>query len=207
MVTTDPVTANANLETLLDQARAGSPEAFCAVGQTLEGRLYRQAVALCRSEDLAEDLVAETLVEAWRSLARYDGSCRFTTWLYAILLHRFQKAVRSARCRPPSTSAIPTSAESESLGLSPSTDASPPGPDEVMDRRENEVRWRTAIAALPESHQQVILLRFYEDASLAEIAAALGIALGTVKSRLHHALEKLRREPSVLNLLRESRES
>jgi len=76
-----------------------------------------------------------------------------------------------------------------------------------MDRRENEVRWRAAIAALPEPHQQVILLRFYEDASLAEIAAALGIALGTVKSRLHHALEKLRREPSVLNLLRESRES
>ncbi|MBL9135464.1 MAG: RNA polymerase sigma factor [Verrucomicrobiales bacterium] len=207
MVTTDPVTANANLETLLDQARAGSAEAFCAVGEALEGRLFRQAVALCRSEDLAEDLVAETLVEAWRSLARYDGSCRFTTWLYAILLHRFQKAVRSARCRPTSASAIPASAESESLGLPPSTDASPPGPDEVMDRRENEVRWRTAIAALPEAHQQVILLRFYEDASLAEIAAALGIALGTVKSRLHHALEKLRREPSVLNLLRESRES
>lgn len=207
MVTTDPVTANANLETLLDQARAGSAEAFCAVGQSLEGRLYRQAVSLCRSEDLAEDLVAETLVEAWRSLSRFDGSCRFTTWLYAILLHRFQKAVRSARCRPPSASSFPTSAEPSAPPLTPSTDASAPGPDELMDQRESEVRWRAAIAALPESHQQVILLRFYEDASLSEIAAALGIALGTVKSRLHHALEKLRREPSVLNLLRESRES
>lgn len=207
MVTTDPVTANANLETLLDQARAGSAEAFCAVGQILEARLYRQAVALCRSEDLAEDLVAETLVEAWRSLARFDRSCRFTTWLYAILLHRLQKAVRSARCRPPSASSMPTSAESAALPRSPSTDGSTPGPDVVMDRRENEIRWRTAIAALPEAHQKVILLRFYEDASLSEIAAALGIALGTVKSRLHHALERLRREPSVLNLLRESRES
>lgn len=207
MVTTDPVTANANLETLLDQARAGSAEAFCAVGQTLESRLFRQAVALCRSEDLAEDLVAETLVEAWRSLARFDGSCRFTTWLYAILLHRFQKAVRSARCRPPSASAIPTSTDSAAILLSPSTDATTPGPDELLNRRENEVRWRAAIAVLSEVHQQVILLRFYEDASLSEIASALGIAIGTVKSRLHHALEKLRREPSVLNLLSESRES
>ena len=65
---------------------------------------------------------------------------------------------------------------------------------------------REGIAALPKKHREVILLRFYEDASLAEIAAALGLAQGTVKSRLHHALEKLRHLPVVLNLFHETRE-
>lgn len=207
MVTKDDTTIQANLADLLNQAQAGSAEAFCAVGQVVEARLYQQAVLLCRSTDGAEDLVAETLVEAWRSLRRYDHSCRFTTWLYAILLHRFQKACRRARSRPVSASALPLSVDPDAPEPSAGQTDHHPRPDESLHRREAEARWREAIACLPDTHQQVILLRFYEDASLAEIAAALNIAVGTAKSRLHHALEKLRREPTVLNLLHESRES
>ena len=73
-------------------------------------------------------------------------------------------------------------------------------------------RWRRACgslapgrATLPEKHRQVIHLRFYADASLEEIAAALGCAIGTVKSRLHHGLEKLRR--SQVNLSPTARDS
>jgi RNA polymerase sigma-70 factor (ECF subfamily) len=207
VVTKDETTDHANLAEFLNQARAGSAEAFCAVGRAVEARLYRQAVALCRSADLAEDLVSETLIEAWRCLARYNGSCRFSTWLYAILLHRFQKAVRHARSRPISASALPPSLDPDAPVPPSAQEDQHPGPDEWLRRREAEANWREAIASLPDTHQQVILLRFYEEASLAEIAGALDIAVGTAKSRLHHALEKLRREPSVLNLLRESRES
>jgi RNA polymerase sigma factor (sigma-70 family) len=59
---------------------------------------------------------------------------------------------------------------------------------------------RQAIAALPEKHQRVVLLRFFEDASLPEIAALLGCSVGTVKSRLHYALEKLRNSRPEMNL-------
>jgi RNA polymerase sigma-70 factor (ECF subfamily) len=61
---------------------------------------------------------------------------------------------------------------------------------------------RAMVAALPTRHREVIRLRFYQDASEAEIAAALGISRGTVKSRLHNALDKLRRMKEKLNRLR-----
>ena len=64
---------------------------------------------------------------------------------------------------------------------------------DAVARNETAVRLRQSLGMLPEKHRQVILLRFFEDASLPDMAAVLGCSVGTVKSRLHHALEKLRR--------------
>jgi len=65
-------------------------------------------------------------------------------------------------------------------------------PDQAAQLREQAVLVRDCVQALPTKHQQVIYLRFFVDDSLAGIADALGCSLGTVKSRLFHALEKLR---------------
>ncbi len=62
-----------------------------------------------------------------------------------------------------------------------------------MAQNETAARLRQYLELLPEKHRQVILLRFFEDASLPDMAAVLGCSVGTVKSRLHHALEKLRK--------------
>jgi len=62
-----------------------------------------------------------------------------------------------------------------------------------MAQNETTVRLRQCLGMLPDKHRQIILLRFFEDASLPDIAAVLGCSVGTVKSRLHHALEKLRK--------------
>ena len=59
------------------------------------------------------------------------------------------------------------------------------------------------ISALPARHREIVRLRYYADANESEIAAALGISKGTVKSRLHNALEKLRRMKEKVNCLRE----
>src|SRR5206468_6496028 len=85
---------------LLAQARLGDAPAFCRLVQPLEARLLRQAMALCRDAATAEDIASETLVQAWKSLAAYNETCRLSTWLYAILLHRHQKSLRAARSRP-----------------------------------------------------------------------------------------------------------
>jgi RNA polymerase sigma-70 factor (ECF subfamily) len=63
------------------------------------------------------------------------------------------------------------------------------------------------VASLPEEHRLVVELRFFAGATLEEIAAALGCPLGTVKSRLHHALEKLRQMHLAVNLFAASRET
>lgn len=186
---------------LLHRARAGEADAFCTVAQAHEQRLFQQAVALCRNPATAEDLAAETMIEAWKSIARFDGACRFSTWLYAILLHRHQKLVRKQRSRPVPLSALPVAeADVNEQLLKRLPDTAPPT-TEALAQSEADAQLRAAVEALPEKHRQVVSLRFFQDASLPEIAAALGLSVGTVKSRLHHALEKLRKMKSVENFL------
>ena len=187
---------------LLTQARAGDAEAFCEVAQAHETRLFRQAVALCQDETLAEDLVAETLIEAWRSLARFDATCRFSTWLYAILLHRYLKWVRRAASRPVSLARFPVAEARQRQQAQEALPDAGNSPADIVASRDAADAMRQAMTQLPDKHQTVLLLRFFEDASLPEIAAALGCSVGTVKSRLHHGLEKLRRMNLNLSELR-----
>jgi RNA polymerase sigma-70 factor, ECF subfamily len=175
---------------LLAQAQAGDAEAFGEVCRAYETRLLRQAMALCGSATLAEDLAQDTLVEAWRCLHRYNGRCQFFTWLCAILLNRYRNTVRQKRPMPFSAFKA-----RDQAGLQDSmSQLADQGslPDEAAQRREQAVLVQQCIQTLPAKHQQVIHLRFYVDDSLDGIAAALGCSLGTVKSRLFHALDKLR---------------
>jgi RNA polymerase sigma-70 factor (ECF subfamily) len=175
---------------LLAQAQAGDAEAFGELCRVYETRLLRQAVALCGQESLAEELAQDTLVEAWKCLHRYNGRCRFFTWLCAILLNRYRNFIRAQRPMP--FSALRERDHNEVpdlLAQLPSGDSSP---DEAAQRCEEAALMQQCVAALPTKHRQVIHLRFYVDDSLEGIAAALACSVGTVKSRLFHALEKLR---------------
>jgi RNA polymerase sigma-70 factor, ECF subfamily len=185
---------------LLTRARAGETSAFCRLVAEHERRLLQQACGLAHDPTAAEDLVSETLVEAWRSLSRYNGACRFSTWLFSILLHRHQKALRRARSRPIPLAALPSAQADERCQAQENLPAAGPSPAQETMRKEAADRLRQAVQTLPEKHQQVVLLRFFEEASLQEIAALLHCSLGTVKSRLHYALEKLRESQQGMNL-------
>ena len=175
---------------LLDQARAGDAEAFGEICRIHGTRLLRQAFTLCGNLTLAEDLAQDTLVEAWKCLHRYNGRCQFFTWLCAILLNRYRNVLRANRLRPASTPGGRDQDEFEKQTNLPDPAA---WPDQAVERREQAVLVRQCVQSLPAKHQQVIYLRFYVDDSLEGIAAALGCSVGTVKSRLFHALDKLRK--------------
>jgi RNA polymerase sigma-70 factor (ECF subfamily) len=200
MVITGNLDESAVADELLARARSGEAQAFCELAAQHESRLLQQACGLCRDPHTAEDLASETLVEAWRSLARYDHSCRFSTWLFAILLHRHQKNLRRARSRPVPLSRLPVAEAEAGQQLQDNLPATGPSPADAAARKEFAARLQGAVELLPEKHRQVVLLRFFEDASLPEIAAVLGCSVGTVKSRLHYALEKLRELEDTLNL-------
>ena len=175
---------------LLGQARAGDAEAFGEVCRAYETRLLRQAMALCGQANLAEDLAQDTLVEAWRCLHRYNGRCQFFTWLCAILLNRYRNTARRKRPMPFSAlQARDREGLQDGMGQLVAREYLP---DEAAQRSEQAVIVQQCIRSLPAKHQQVIHLRFYVDDSLEGIAAALGCSVGTVKSRLFHALDKLR---------------
>jgi RNA polymerase sigma-70 factor, ECF subfamily len=175
---------------LLERARGGDCEAFCELCRQHEGGLLRHATALCGDPWLAEDLTQDTLVEVWKCLRRYNGRCQFFTWLCAILLNRYRNTVRRKRLLSLSAFSGPER-ESVEHRVSQLKDSAA-WPDQAMELRERAVLVRRCIEALPAKHQHVVYLRFYVDESLEGIAAALGCSLGTVKSRLFHALDKLR---------------
>jgi RNA polymerase sigma-70 factor (ECF subfamily) len=175
---------------LLGLAQGGDAEAFGEICRVYETRLFRQSVALCGNAALAEELAQDTLVEAWKCLRRYNGRCQFFTWLCAILLNRYRNTVRQKR--PVAWSAL-TGRDREELQNNFDNAADDGSlPDGAAESREQAALVRRCIAALPAKHQQVIYLRFYVDESLEGIAEAVGCSVGTVKSRLFHALDKLR---------------
>jgi len=183
-------TAIPDTRNLLERAMAGDAGAFGEVCRAHETRLLRHALGLCGNAALAEDLAQDTLVQAWKSLRRYNGRCQFFTWLCAILLNRYRNTVREKRRLPFSTFAAADDGEIQ-RALNQAADAGPL-PDQAALLREQGALVRRCIQTLPPKHRQVIYLRFYVDDSLEGIAASLGCPVGTVKSRLFHALDKLR---------------
>jgi RNA polymerase sigma-70 factor (ECF subfamily) len=153
-----------------------------------------QALAFCGDNDLAKDLVQETMIAAWKCLPRFDGSCRFFTWLYVILLRQHRRTLGWFSRRLP----LATLEQQATAGR-----FEPVATAETEDSGHAEAELlRAMLVALPSRHREVVHLRFYAEASEAEIATALGISPGTVKSRLHHALTKMRRMKEKVNRLR-----
>lgn len=183
-----------DLSDLLALARDGEVAAFSRIMEAEQPRLMAQALAFCGNEHLAQDLVQDTMIAAWKSLYRFDESCRLFTWLYVILLRQHRRSLGWFSRRLPL-------ATLEQQAMAARHEPATPDEGDGADASEAELL-RAMMAALPAPHREVIRLRFYAGAGEAEIAAALGISPGTVKSRLHHALEKLRRMKEKVNRLR-----
>jgi RNA polymerase sigma-70 factor, ECF subfamily len=191
---------------LIRRVQAGEQQAFQQIAGQHTEQLFSCALTLCRDRQLAEDISQETLLEAWKSIGRFDGRCRFSTWLYGILRHRFLKARERAARRIVAESSS-DDPQSSSQTNSQSTSQLLADPARISERAEDAERVRKAVAALPDEHRQVIELRFFADAKLDDIAAALDIPLGTVKSRLHNGMEKLRQLNLDVNLFSATGES
>lgn len=184
-----PGLSDSEARSLLTRAQAGDPEAYCELIREEETRLFRQALLACGDAALAEDLAQETLFTGWRRIGRFDGRCRLFTWLCGILLNL---ARNSARRKPPTpVSLLTDESRREADRWLQSIVETTESPDERLFGRERAEVIQNCLKRLPDIHREVIHLRFFVDDSLEGIATALDCSVGTIKSRLFHALEKL----------------
>ncbi|MEO3930447.1 sigma-70 family RNA polymerase sigma factor [Micromonosporaceae bacterium B7E4] len=133
---------------------------------------------LLGQEDLAEDLVQETLLRAWRHAETLAADPpKIAPWLYTVARHVAIDAMRARRARPPEVS-LPD------LNRVPST-------DDEMDRVVSVHAVRIALGKISPDHREVLIEMYYRGASVAEAAVRLGIPEGTVKSRAYYAVRAL----------------
>lgn len=176
---------------LLSRAVQGDGDAFGELCRPHEARLLRQAQWLTGDTAAADELAQDTLLAAWKSLPQFQGRSQFFTWLCSILL--FQHRTRLRRELGLRRWFAPWSEAFGDGSTSIASEETVGGPDEQIVAREESERVRKCLLRLPEKHREVIFLRFYAGESLDGIASVLNLSVGTVKSRLFHALEKLRR--------------
>lgn len=140
--------------------------------------LRRYARALTQDAQRADDLVQDCLERAWRRLDSWQRGTDLRAWLFTIMHNVYVNQVRRYRNAP---TFLPLEAADSHSGVSG-------GGEDGLQLRDLEA----AIAALPEAQRQVLLLVALEALRYDEVAAILGIPIGTVMSRLHRARERLR---------------
>ena len=153
-----------------------------------QDKVYRLCCALLRDPSAAEDAAQESLVRIWKAIGSYDGRASLSTWIYAITRNRCLSALaRRRELASLSDAAIEAEAEAQLQQL----DA---GESESQDL---SASLRELVELLPERYRRTLLLFYYEDRSVSEVASMLGMPEGTVKTSLFRAraalTEQLRR--------------
>lgn len=174
------------------RARKGDHEAFRVLVERYQGRAYRLALRILRSDEAARDAVQEAFVKAYTSLSRFEERSSFFTWLYRLVtnqcidMRRREHPERRVELRED------LSLEDAALHQAPEVEgALPELPEGAFERQQLREQLAAAIGELPEPARSTLLLREVDGLSYAEIAEAQGIPRGTVMSRLHYARRKL----------------
>jgi len=183
-------------EDLLARIRSGEMEHFGELVRRYERELFGYLRRYVGSEDLAADVFQNTFIAVFRKIEQYQPGRAARPWLYTIATHQAIDALRrrSRRLDHRADAALPTGddgSESGARSFSELIFDQDPGPPALAETEELRAMVREAIDQLPELWRQVIILAYFQGLRYFEIAEALEIPLGTVKSRLHAAVGRL----------------
>jgi RNA polymerase sigma-70 factor (ECF subfamily) len=165
-------------EQLVERANSGQSEAFGELYYRYRDWVHTLAWRFTGQESLAADVVQEVFLHLLGKFPGFTLSAMMTTYLYPVTKH-IALTMKASRGRMASVEEAGVDAEAR--------------PDTDQDRQRTELA--AAMASLPEEQREVVLMRFVDEMSTEETAAALGIAQGTVKSRLNRAMDTLRNDP------------
>lgn len=174
------------LPQLLQSCQAGDPAAIEQLVSAYRPQVFRLALSILDDAAEADEAAQDTFVAALRALGRYRGQAAFTTWLYAIALNVCRGRLRQRRSRWRLQGLLERWLR---------TRAEPPAarsPEAQVARGQADAALADAVQALPEPQRLVVVLRYYHDLRLAEIARLLKVTERTVHNRLHAAHRSLR---------------
>jgi RNA polymerase sigma-70 factor (ECF subfamily) len=162
---------------LVEQARRGDHDAFTALIDLTIARLDSAARLILRDPELARDAVQDALIRAWRELPGLRDPDRFDAWLHRITVNACLDLTRRRRRRV-------VEVELEPIDAPDSSDIAGGVADrDLLDQ---------ALQRLDPGHRAVVVLHFYLGMPLPDVAAAIGIPVGTARSRLHYSLVAMR---------------
>jgi RNA polymerase sigma-70 factor (ECF subfamily) len=173
---------------LVGRAKAGDLAAFEALVRRHHAGAWRVARQIVRDREDALDIAQEAFLRAYRALPRFRERASFRTWLYRIVINLSFDQLASRRGG--AVAVEPGRLERPPAG--PGGGEWDDDPSRSIERQEARARVHAALAALPEHHRMVLVLRELEGLSYEEIARAVGCSIGTVMSRLHHGRQRLR---------------
>jgi len=161
---------------LVELAQRGDRDAYTQIATQSSDRLFAVAIRVLRDSDAASDALQAALVQIWRDLPSLRDPERFDAWSYRVVLNCCRAQRRRARRVLPEVDLMPDQAVVTDSQMS------------IAMRDELERGFR----ALPDDQRAILVLAYYRDLSIDEIAATLAISPGTVKSRLHYARRAMR---------------
>ena len=162
---------------LVVRAQRGDEEAFASLALSCGDRLHAVAHRILRDTDLAEDATQQAIVNIWRELPGLRDPARFDAWSYRILVNACYTEGRRSRAWMPNLRLLPADEPRTTGGIGG-----------VVDRDLLERGFRH----LSIEHRAVLVLVHYLDLPVETVAESLGVPIGTVRSRLHHAMRGLR---------------
>jgi RNA polymerase sigma-70 factor, ECF subfamily len=172
---------------LVDSCRSGDPVAFARLVQLHEGMVFSLSARLLGDGEEARDVAQEVFLKVYRQLARFEGRSSLKTWIYRIAVNQCHNRRRfwhrRRRDREEGVEAVTTEAAAARGSSTPYEEAR---------RGERAQRVQAALLELSFAYRSVLVLREVEGLTCEEVAGALGIPAGTVKSRLSRAREAMR---------------
>ena len=174
---------------LVEAARRGDRDAAEALLQLHELLVFRTCRRLLPAGEDVEAAVQETLLRALKNLGRFTGEGSFGAWVVAIADNLCRDRLRRKRLVP----FLPLEVRDED-GRNPlsAIPSSEPNPERVAMARQAVNRLHGEVSRLPRRQQEVFALRFFAELDLEGIATALGVDVGTVKTHLHRAVQRVR---------------
>jgi RNA polymerase sigma-70 factor (ECF subfamily) len=189
-------------QVLIERAQKGDRDALDQLIRKYEKRAYQYAYRLTSNSEEACDVVGDAFVRIYSAMRNFKGNSAFTTWMYRILTNCFLDLRKRDRNRP--SVSLEAAMQTEDGIVERQFESDEPTADLIAERNQREATIEHAVSLLPEYQRAMVTLYHAENLSYEEIAEALDLPIGTVKSRLNRARlslrEQLVRDEELFNL-------